>query len=78
MRTDQRSLVNLDDQSLSTPWQQKAITKLLGVVVLSSVQERGRESGRQCIIEESNLARGRTGGSLDLCTELVDRGGCEL
>lgn len=31
IRTDQRSLVHLDDQYLSTPWQQKAFTKLLGL-----------------------------------------------
>lgn len=31
IRTDQRSLVHLDDQRLSTPWQQKAFTKLLGL-----------------------------------------------
>ncbi|VAI14193.1 unnamed protein product [Triticum turgidum subsp. durum] len=31
IRTDQRSLVHLDDQHLSTPWQQKAFTKLLGL-----------------------------------------------
>ncbi|RLM74197.1 hypothetical protein C2845_PM15G12530 [Panicum miliaceum] len=29
--TDQRSLVHLDDQRISTPWQQKALTKLLGL-----------------------------------------------
>lgn len=31
IRTDQRSLVHLDDQRLTTPWQQKALTKLLGL-----------------------------------------------
>lgn len=31
IRTDQRSLVHLDAQHLSTPWQQKAFTKLLGL-----------------------------------------------
>lgn len=29
--TDQRSLIHLDDQRLATPWQQKALTKLLGL-----------------------------------------------
>lgn len=28
---DQRSLIHLDDQRVSTPWQQKAFTKLLGL-----------------------------------------------
>ena len=28
---DQKSLTNLDDQRLSTPWQHKALTKLLGL-----------------------------------------------
>lgn len=29
--TDQRALVNLSDQRLHTAWQQKALTKLLGL-----------------------------------------------
>lgn len=31
IRTDQRALAHLDEQRLSTPWQQKALTKLLGL-----------------------------------------------
>jgi hypothetical protein len=31
IRTDQRSLVHLDDQRLTTQWQHKAFTKLLGL-----------------------------------------------
>lgn len=31
IRTDQKSLTNLDDQRLSTPWQHKALTKLMGL-----------------------------------------------
>ncbi|WVZ69420.1 LOW QUALITY PROTEIN: hypothetical protein U9M48_018208 [Paspalum notatum var. saurae] len=31
IKTDQKSLVHLDDQHLSTPWQHKAMTKLLGL-----------------------------------------------
>lgn len=31
IRTDQRSLVHLEDQQLTTPWQQKVMTKLLGL-----------------------------------------------
>lgn len=31
IRTDQRSLIHLGDQHLATPWQQKAMTKLLGL-----------------------------------------------
>jgi hypothetical protein len=31
IRTDQRSLVDLDDQRMTTQWQQKALTKLLGL-----------------------------------------------
>uniref|UniRef100_A0A453NC74 Reverse transcriptase RNase H-like domain-containing protein n=1 Tax=Aegilops tauschii subsp. strangulata TaxID=200361 RepID=A0A453NC74_AEGTS len=29
--TDQKSLIHLEEQRLSTPWQQKAFTKLLGL-----------------------------------------------
>jgi hypothetical protein len=31
IKTDQRSLVNLTEQRLSTPWQHKALNKLLGL-----------------------------------------------
>lgn len=31
IRTDQKSLIHLEDQRLSTPWQQKALTKLMGL-----------------------------------------------
>lgn len=31
VRTDQKSLIHPDDQRLSSPWQQKALTKLLGL-----------------------------------------------
>lgn len=31
IRTDQKALVNLTDQRLHTPWQQKAMTKLMGL-----------------------------------------------
>jgi hypothetical protein len=31
IKTDQQSLTHLDDQRLSTPWQQKAFTKLMGL-----------------------------------------------
>jgi hypothetical protein len=31
IKTDQRSLVNLTEQRLTTPWQHKALTKLLGL-----------------------------------------------
>lgn len=31
IKTDQKSLTHLDDQRLSTPWHQKALTKLMGL-----------------------------------------------
>lgn len=31
IKTDQRSLTHLDDQRLTTPWQHKALTKLMGL-----------------------------------------------
>lgn len=31
IKTDQKSLIRLDDQRLSTPWQKKAVTKLMGL-----------------------------------------------
>jgi hypothetical protein len=31
IQTDQQSLTHLDDQRVSTPWQQKALTKLMGL-----------------------------------------------
>lgn len=31
IRTDQKSLIHLEDKRVTTPWQQKALTKLLGL-----------------------------------------------
>jgi transposase InsO family protein len=31
IKTDQQSLIHLDDQRVTTPWQQKALTKLMGL-----------------------------------------------
>jgi hypothetical protein len=31
LKTDKKSLVHLDDQRLTTPWQHKALTKLMGL-----------------------------------------------
>jgi hypothetical protein len=31
IKTDQKALTHLDDQMLSTPWQHKALTRLLGL-----------------------------------------------
>jgi hypothetical protein len=31
IKTDQQSLIHLDDQRITTPWQQKALTKLMGL-----------------------------------------------
>jgi hypothetical protein len=31
IKTDQKGLIHLDDQRLQTPWQHKALTKLLGL-----------------------------------------------
>lgn len=39
IRTDQRSLVHLEEQRMVTPWQQKAQTKLMGAAIQDSIQE---------------------------------------
>lgn len=44
IRTDHRSLSFLSDQRLSTPWQQKAVTKLLGLCY-RIVYKKGTENG---------------------------------
>lgn len=44
IRTDHRSLAYLDNQRLSTPWQQKALTKLLGLHYRISYN-KGLENG---------------------------------
>lgn len=41
--TDQRSLIHLDDQRLLTPWQQKALTKLLGLQ-FRIIYKKGKEN----------------------------------
>lgn len=43
IRTDQHSLVHLEEQRLSTPWQRKAFSKLLGLRY-QIVYRRGREN----------------------------------
>lgn len=43
IRTDQRSLVHLEDQRMVTPWQQKALTKLMGLQ-LRIVYKKGMEN----------------------------------
>lgn len=43
IRTDPRSLVHLDDQRPTTPWQHKALTKLLGLDY-KIVYKQGREN----------------------------------
>ena len=43
IRTDQKSLVHLDDQRLTTPWQHKALTKLLGLSY-KIIYKQGKEN----------------------------------
>lgn len=43
IRTDQRSLAHLDDKRLTTPWQHKALTKLLGLTY-RIVYKKGSEN----------------------------------
>lgn len=43
IKTDQRSLVHLEDQRLSTPWQKKAFSKLLGLRY-KIVYRKGRDN----------------------------------
>lgn len=44
IRTDHRSLSFLDDQRLTTPWQHKALTKLLGLRY-KIIYKKGTENG---------------------------------
>lgn len=52
IRTDQRSLIHLGDQRLATPWQQKALTKLLGLqyklVYRKGVENRAADALSRC------------------------------
>lgn len=43
IKTDKKSLVNLDDQRLTTPWQHKALTKLMGLQY-QIIYNRGQEN----------------------------------
>lgn len=43
IRTDQKALTHLDDQRLSTPWQHRALTKLLGLHYII-VYKKGHEN----------------------------------
>lgn len=44
IRTDQRSLVHLEEQRLTTPWQQKAFTKLLDLRYRKGVENGGADA----------------------------------
>lgn len=52
IHTDQRSLIHLGDQRLATPWQQKALTKLLGLqyklVYRKGVENRAADALSRC------------------------------
>lgn len=56
IRTDQRSLVHLDDQRLATPWQQRAMTKLLGLqfklVYKKGLENKAADALSRCHSEE--------------------------
>lgn len=60
IRTDQRSLVHLDDQRLHTPWQHKALTKLLGLQY-KNCYKKGNENrasdalSRKHVVEHQQL-----------------------
>ena len=43
IKTDEKSLIHLDDQRLHTPWQHKALTKLLGLNY-QIVHKKGKEN----------------------------------
>lgn len=43
IRTDQKSLIHLEDQRLSTPWQYKALTKLMGLQ-FKIIYKKGRDN----------------------------------
>ena len=56
IRTDQRSLIHLDDQRLVTPWQQRALTKLLGVqyklMYKKGLENKATDALSRCPTEE--------------------------
>lgn len=57
IRTDQHSLVHLDDQRLATPWQQRAMTKLLGLqfklVYKKGLENKAADALSRCHSEEA-------------------------
>ncbi|KAM3348690.1 hypothetical protein ACQJBY_022133 [Aegilops geniculata] len=55
IRTDQRSLVHLDDQRLSTVWQQKAFTKLLGLRYKICYRQRATNSAADALSRRVHL-----------------------
>ena len=50
IQTDQRSLVHLDDQRLNSYWQQKALTKLMGLQYTICYKKRVNQQCRRCFI----------------------------
>lgn len=52
IRTDQKILVHLDDQRLTTPWQHKALTKLLGLSYKNYLQTGQRKHSCRCLVQD--------------------------
>jgi len=55
IKTDQKSLIHLDDQRLTTPWQHKALSKLLGLSY-KIVYKQGRENRVSDVLSRTSHA----------------------
>lgn len=55
IKIDQKSLIHLDDQRLQTPWQHKALTKLLGLNY-HIVHKKGQENKVADALSRTNHA----------------------
>jgi hypothetical protein len=64
IRTDHRSLVHLDDQRLTTPWQQKAMNKLLGLQYKICYKKGYGNRVADALSRLPTCRRFETGGSL--------------
>lgn len=72
IKIDQKSLVHLDDQRLTTPWQHKALTKLMGLTY-KIVYKHGKENRVADALSRTSHAPDQ-----EICYKVIARAVCSF